>query len=130
MNILSSLLNFIGQKIEDLQSPDEFALTLSADIANGSGQGFYDKVSGIVRINLHFNNNSDAVSSSTPIFTVPEQYRPTEYKYGSGVVWTGAATTLQMSGCPYRIETNGTITQKASNYATRGFGYIEYKLGG
>lgn len=131
MNTLSSLLNFIGSKIADMQSPVEFELTRSSSISSGEGYGVYDKVSKIVRINCYFNNGDTGIPATAAIFTIPSEYRPSEDKSGSGMVYTGAATNKLPSGAGIQARaTDGAIRQIASNNATRGFGYIEYVLGG
>ena len=130
MNALSSLLNFIGNKIADMQSPEVFTITRNSSISAGEGRGIYDKVSKIVRINLYFNNGDTGISTGDTIFTVPAAYRPSETKRGSGIVYSGAASTKLTAGSAFIVDTNGAVKQQQSPSTTRGFGYIEYVLGG
>lgn len=127
MNTLSSLLNFIGQVIADIKGAEEFTLERNTDISGGEGYGVYDKATNLVRLNFAYNNGTTVIPITTPIFTVPQAYRPSSPKRGNGFVYT---TTPVAAGATYSVATNGEITQRATNTGTRGFGYIEYKLGG
>lgn len=130
MNTLSSLLNFIGGKIADAQSPETFTLTLAEGIAGGTGYGVYDKVSGIVRLNFNFSNPDTNIPIGTPIFTVPQKYVPSTNKAGSGFIQTMTGDTLGAAGARFLVYTNGELRTPSSGVVRRGFGYIEYVLGG
>lgn len=105
-----------------------FVLERDSGISGGQGYGIYDSRSGIVRINFNYNNGDTTINTSTPLFTVPSEYRPNNNKSGSGVVWTGGASSPLMAGAVYSVNTEGIVKQSTSGYATRGFGYIEYTI--
>lgn len=131
MNILSSLLYFIGQKFQDAQAPEEFELIFNDELTYGLGKGYgiYDKSSGIVRLHFSFSNGDRDIPTSTVLFTVPEKYRPSEKKLGTGMligVSEGTGSQLIIPGL-YSLEF-GNIRQVRMNRGRLGSGYFEYKL--
>ena len=118
----------VTQYIADSRAPVRFSLTRASSISGGQGRGIYDKSTNIVRINAYFNNGDTGIGTSAGIFTVPADYRPSTAKEGSGMVFTGAATSPIAAGSAFTVGTDGTIKQNMSVNTTRGFCYIEYVL--
>lgn len=115
--------SIIEQKKKGVET---FTLTLASGISTGEGYGIYDKTSGIVRINFWYNNGNTAIPATDTLFTVPQDYRPSENKLGSGMYWV--PTNSLCAGAQARVNANGTVVQSGSGAKTRGFGYIEYAI--
>lgn len=91
----------------------------------GSGRGFYDSSTGLVRINLYA-ANANAWDTNTQMFSIPVKYRPRESVYGSAFYSTATgqgATTL-------RLDSDGRIFQRGNSAVRTVMGYIEYKAVG
>ena len=88
-----------------------------------TGRGVYDKTTNTVRLVVR-GGSSTNVSSDTSLGNVPSKYRPSSNVYGDAICATSASTV----GANLLVETNGKVTQTATNTMRAIFGYIEYTL--
>lgn len=128
MNTISSLLNFIGGKISDAQSPTIINVSdRNSKCTSGICSLEYDKVSQLVQIYLHANTDGTSnLGIDEAVFTIPQAYRPPAQKSGSCVCWNPSSN--QMYASTMRVETTGEVVQRATSNCSRLFGYIAYKL--
>lgn len=131
MNTISSLLNFIGNKISDLQTPAYEAINVAPQnekVAGGYAFIVFDKVSNLVRINFYVNAKTNVtIGSNETIFTIPQAYRPSSQRSGSCI---SVSQSGSIGSAQCRVLPDGSVRQTVSNVATRIFGVIEYKMGG
>lgn len=85
--------------------------------------GYHDKAINTVRMTFFFRASS-AITTSTPIATIPEAYRPSANIGGHGAFYASAGFVPGM----WRVTTSGEIYQMVGNTITSGHGYIEYSL--
>ena len=116
--LLTKLLGRVGV--------EEFNLSAYSGFDNAFGVGKYDKATDTVRIYI-FGVDTANISSSTTLFTVPSDYRPS-----GNVAIPITYATSSAAGVYYATinATNGNITQGATNSLRQIMGFCEYKLGG
>lgn len=122
-------MSTLDQEIETLNnkfvSPvTEFKATRNSSINRGDCWGLYNKQTNLVTLNFHFYHTAD-LTTSTTLFTVPSQYKPSSTKYGTLLFVNGGGT----AGAYYcSINSSGIIVQNAGSTIRQGVGIIEYLL--
>lgn len=105
-------------------APERITGTNGSAISSGNCVGWYDPVSGAVRLTFGFTATSN-VGIDDVLFTIPSAYRPSEALTGVCVVGT-AAGSLGSGGM--LLGTDGTIKQRITSQARSGYGSIEYYI--
>lgn len=114
--------NISATSVMDENHAEEFTLVSNQGSAY-TGYGVYNPESKAVIINFRGSTTGN-ISMGVAMMTVPEKYRPTSIKYGSAFIFTDvSAITGEIA-----LNTNGTITQTASNYLRNISGTFMYVL--
>ena len=110
--------------IENHSVVNQFSGTRDAAISSGTCYGTYDPLTGLVTLTFNWTDNS-AVATSATIYTIPEDYRPSETKYGAGIEGaTDANTATRVS-----VNSSGVIKQAGSSSNSKfGCGVIAYYI--
>ncbi len=101
-----------------------FTGTAQSNIS-GNCQGVYIPVLGLAILSFNFAVSSGSAGTSTNLFLVPSEYRPSSTKYGSGYAKTSSST----GGIRTSVNSNGYVRQNSFSAATGGNGVIVYEVG-
>jgi hypothetical protein len=102
-----------------------FTATRNPNATDGAFNGIYDEESGTVWFSFSIRFSTDA-NSSTPLWTLPEAYRPKSWVRYPVFVITNANSPLAFVGDV--SPNNGVINQTASGSCRQAYGVAMYKI--
>lgn len=102
-----------------------FAATRYSGATDGTFVGFYDAISKTVFF-AHTIRMSSDTSTTTALWTIPAEYRPSTAAEYSAVVFSGSGNTpIAFKGY---VNTNGAVTQVATGSCRQVIGFGMYKI--
>ena len=101
--------NLANEVNNSLVTWEEFTITPISSTSVKYSRGFYNDALKLVRIEFQVSNTNGWTAQST-VGTIPEKYRPKASRYIGGSVYTNNQVY-----CAFKIEENGTITQRMTS---------------
>lgn len=119
---IQDALEGLANKIYGIENHTPVLFTGTKNTDSGYCYGSYDPLTGLVTLDFCWLDDT-SISTSTKLFTVPEDYRPSSAQSGAGV----CGSTSINDYCRCSVNTSGEIKNLTHN-SKMGFGSIKYYI--